>query len=397
MINYYHVLGLSEDATPEEIKAAFKKLAVKYHPDKHPGRSDMEEKFKEVNQAHQILSDPYEKARFDLKLKYQQFSDSQSTRPPAYGYQRTRHYQRPPYTQSSRPYSKTDHRQNAIATAYAFGITFLIAAIVMGTVWAKRSYDDIQYQKVLDERRATFEEAKEAFNAGNYDDAYEVMTQFKFFNYEESDMKAFKRTMVDQIIKKGDNSMLQGDYTSAISLYNQVFDLKPELPWFRVKKNLAKAHKLTGNVEESVAILKSFLVEEFEVVASLVELAEIHRDYLKDYEESMETFQLAHRLAIKRYKRFYGEAYPILIEQEYVPKSHYRLYTGLADMYLRLDDPNMAIKASDWNKYVWPDSIPAYKTTAESYMAMGDFDNACKEFKDAKDRGWLGESPINCD
>ena len=63
MVNYYHVLGLTEEASPQEIKAAFKRLAVKYHPDKHPNRPEMEEKFKEINQAHQVLSDPYEKTR----------------------------------------------------------------------------------------------------------------------------------------------------------------------------------------------------------------------------------------------------------------------------------------------------------------------------------------------
>ncbi len=70
MTNYYHVLGLSENATQAEIKAAFKRQAVKFHPDKHPGKPEMEEKFKEVNQAYQTLSDQYEKARYDLKLKY---------------------------------------------------------------------------------------------------------------------------------------------------------------------------------------------------------------------------------------------------------------------------------------------------------------------------------------
>ncbi len=389
MINYYHVLGLSENATPEEIKAAFKKLAVKYHPDKHPDRGDMEEKFKEVNQAHQILSDPYEKARFDLKLKYQQFSDSHFEHPKN-TYQHQRHYQRPRY------YQKIDHKQNAIATAYAFGITFLIAAVVMGSVWAKRSYDDKQYQKVLNERRATFDQAKEAFDSGNYIDAYEVMTQFKFFSREESDMKKFKRTMVEQIIEKGDNSLLKKDYASAIALYKLVFDLKPELPWFHVQKSLAMAYKHSGQVDEAIAILKSFLVEDFEVVASLVELAEINRDYLNNSDEAMENFQLAHRLAVKRYKRFYGEAYPILIKEEYLPKSHYQLYNGLADMYLRMDDPEMAIKAAEWNKYVWPDSIPAYKTTAESYLALGDQTKACLEYQNAIERGWTGDPKTVC-
>lgn len=390
MINYYHVLGLTENATQEEIKAAFKKLAVKYHPDKHPGRSDMEEKFKEINQAHQVLSDPYEKARFDLKLKYQQFSDSQSHQT-SYSYRRKPSYSRPNYR-----YAKVDHRQNAIATAYAFGITFLIAAIVMGSVWAKRSYDDIQRQKVLDERRATFNVAKEAFDSGNYIDAYEVMTEFRFFSLEEADMKDFKKTMVDQIIEKGHASLENEEYDEAITLYNLVFDLKPELPWFRVRKNLAQAYKLSGNIDLAIAILEDFLVNDFEIVASLVELAEIHRDYSENLEESMENFQLAHRLAVKRYKRFYGDAYPIVIRQEYLPKSHYRLYNGLADMYLRLGDPRMAIKAAEWNKYVWPDSIPAYKTTAESLVDLGNTFGACQEYEEAILRGWDGDPLISC-
>ena len=141
------------------------------------------------------------------------------------------------------------------------------------TVWAKRSYDDIQYQKVLDERRATFDQAKEAFDSGDYLDAYEAMAEFKFFNSEESDIKTFKRTMVEQIIEKGNNSLMEEDYAAAISHYNLVFDLKPELPWFRVKKNLAKAYKLSGNIDESVSILKNFLVDDFEVVTSLACIA----------------------------------------------------------------------------------------------------------------------------
>ncbi len=391
MINYYHILGLTENATPEEIKAAFKKLAVQYHPDKHPGRSDMEEKFKEINQAHQVLSDPYEKTRFDLKLKYQQFSESHqgSHQPPPYTYQRSRTYQRPRYAQ-------VDKRQNAIATAYAFGITFLIAAIVMGSVWAKRSYDDHQYQKVLNKRRATFEHAKEAFDAGEYVDAYEVMTEFRFFEREESDIKEFKKTMIDQIIERGDENLANNAFDEAVTLYQLVFELRPELPWFDVKKNLATAYKNAGKVDEAIAILEDFLVNDYDIVASLVELAEIYRDLKGDNQESMENFQLAHRLAVKRYKRFYGDAYPIVIRQEYLPKSHFHLYSGLADMYLKLGDAKMAIKASDWNKYVWPDSIPAYKTTAEAMVELGNLIGACEEYNQAIQRGWKGSTLIDC-
>ena len=63
--DYYEVLGVDKNASPEEIKKAYKKMAIKYHPDKNPGDKEAEEKFKEVAEAYSILSDADKKARYD--------------------------------------------------------------------------------------------------------------------------------------------------------------------------------------------------------------------------------------------------------------------------------------------------------------------------------------------
>jgi molecular chaperone DnaJ len=63
--NPYEVLGVSRSATPDEIRAAFRKLAAKHHPDKNPGDDGASQRFKELNAAHQILSDPKRRAMFD--------------------------------------------------------------------------------------------------------------------------------------------------------------------------------------------------------------------------------------------------------------------------------------------------------------------------------------------
>lgn len=63
--DYYEILGVSKNASDDEIKKAYRKLAVKYHPDKNPGDKEAEAKFKEINEAHDVLSDKQKRARYD--------------------------------------------------------------------------------------------------------------------------------------------------------------------------------------------------------------------------------------------------------------------------------------------------------------------------------------------
>jgi curved DNA-binding protein len=70
--DYYKILGISKSATEEEIKKAYRKMAVKYHPDKNPGNKQAEEKFKEINEANDVLSDP------EKRKKYDQFGENWS-------------------------------------------------------------------------------------------------------------------------------------------------------------------------------------------------------------------------------------------------------------------------------------------------------------------------------
>ncbi|HET6224990.1 MAG TPA: J domain-containing protein [Bacteroidia bacterium] len=63
--DYYKILGVSKTATTDEIKKAYRKLAVKYHPDKNQGNKAAEEKFKEANEANDVLSDPEKRKKYD--------------------------------------------------------------------------------------------------------------------------------------------------------------------------------------------------------------------------------------------------------------------------------------------------------------------------------------------
>lgn len=114
MINLYQVLGVSSSASPAEIKAAFKRLAIQYHPDKNAGSAAAEEQFKTINHAYQILINPASREDYDLLRQYGHQTNTSQQQEPSTGRHRDKYYQRKgkTYQQKQQKHSQHSQQQN---------------------------------------------------------------------------------------------------------------------------------------------------------------------------------------------------------------------------------------------------------------------------------------------
>ncbi|MDX2301769.1 MAG: DnaJ domain-containing protein [Microscillaceae bacterium] len=154
MPTYYEILELDRNADKQAIKAAYKKLAMKYHPDHNPGSTTAEERFKQINEAYKVLSDATKKQNYDLGLEllkispyhYQQYqNNTYSTNPP----KTNTHYE---------PYVNTYDPANYVSNSLKFKIKifagiFLLCTTVLGLFFYRyitQLTANNHYQEALD-------------------------------------------------------------------------------------------------------------------------------------------------------------------------------------------------------------------------------------------------------
>lgn len=358
MINYYHILGVPSNATDAEIKAAYKIKAISCHPDKHDGDKEMEELFKQVNEAHQVLSNPYKRSKHDMMLRYGRVTRTEVTHT-YQGYRRTnqKRYYAPPMS-------------NWKATAYAFLFAFTIALIMTVGMYLNEQYKARQKAELLASRRAIFETVTDAHDQGNLEKSLQLISSMGHFWVEEDDMRDFKDYLLIEIRDKGDKLLEEGQYEMAIAHYDMLKDYSVSNTISYMKK-IATAYQGLGDVGKALEVYQMMHLYGYRTASFYMEMGSLYEDGMQDLDQALNYYQIGADMASSEYEVTIGSAYPIVINANMVPVTHYNIYMKVAQTHLTLGQYQEAVDAISWTKEIWPDSLLQYRIEAKGFQGLG--------------------------
>ena len=395
MINYYHILGISRQASSQEIKAAYRRLALRYHPDKNPESTYAEERFKEISHAYQVLSDPAKKAKHDLMLAYEelqaQAGPSQAAQESRRAYDRRqaedyarRYRQRPP--QSWRYPGDPPKKNNTIATAWAFGIVFAFAVLVVG-LSSYRAYQ--QEQQIVEQTElalSIYQKAAEFYEQENYAYALELLRTINEQYKIPYNAGRLKHEVLQKVGEKANIYFEEENYRQAAVYYQMLAEHQPEYNAFTYAR-LVSSYEMIPDYSQAIHTYERVIQAEPLTIEARNRLAAILFKMGK-YEQALKYYHQASDIVMQEYQNFYGRAYALAVNPGKTPESHYQLHCGLGQTYTSLGMHQQAERAFKWAVFLRPEKPEAHFMRGMNYWESQQPEMACEAWRKAAKKGF---------
>lgn len=401
MRNYYDILGISRGADITVIKSAYKRLALKYHPDRNPNNTAAEEYFKQVNEAYSILGNEEKRKRYDFLLNYSyQTTTTQST---TYSGQTTTTSSKSPggYKNVYNRYGKSTWKnapRYKKAIKYKVDkdyykiqlITLLVIIAMIGSgigIAHYNKYIEEQHQaKVAMEKEKALNQADRLYKKGEYQEAIDIITSMSEKYPFESQLYMVKSSMIEGLFDIASFDYQQGVYNKAAENLEIISNYQRP-PRRKTWEMLADSYFHLGNYEKSIHAYDQVLQRDELNINLAVKIGNIYWKHLDSPSKALEYYDEAKIIFKKFQAANYGPAFELLVPGERLPEYYFELFEQRAILNTLEGKIDEAITDYNWAIFMRPKNGEMYHKRAELMLTKNENYWACRDWKKAVARG----------
>lgn len=399
MLDYYKILGIPQGADYTVVKSAYKKLALKYHPDKNPGNKAAEEFFKVINEAHQLLSKPEQKAQYDLLLQYyyQQYSTSHKPAPEEfrknnrpktersiydrYGKQSWRNipnYKTAPSYRVDRNYFKI---QFITLTAVA-----IVSIFIIGISKYNQYTKEVEAAELKAKNDKILASAISLYDDGQYREALTTVEKLIHQNPIEPQFYREKEKMVASLSNLTTQLYRKADYNTAIKNLEVLREYQSPMR-LTTWKMIADCNLHLKQYKRAIHALEYILIRDKNNIELLIEIGDIYYNSLKNNDKALEYYTEAKFLFKQFQSAAYGEAFELIMPAEKTPEIYFDLFIKRAEANKSLGDYEEAVTDYNWAIFLRPGRNQSYFYRGNCYKKQGNTRKACKDWARASELG----------
>jgi curved DNA-binding protein CbpA len=387
MQDFYEALGVSRTASQSQIKAAFKKMAMRYHPDRNPGNREAEETFKFLNEAYHTLSDPVKRSRYDSRFHIitEELNE-------AYWQEiKRKRYQQ--WRQSRDSHYRLDKNYFKIQ-----GLAFLVFLLIAGFCFAiiNTAHYYVRQQQ-MEKWRANSLQLKQVnglFGEGKFHDAFSIIRSL-----EEKDPLDFRfgfvrDSLVNALRQQADAHYHQKDFSSAVSHYLVLKNYEHPIR-YETLENMSMCQFYLGNYKESLEALKHLHNQQPGDLGLVYKIGWINLEKLDNPQEALQYFTMGKKLFKENLSRVYGNAFQIVMNPNDVPDIYFSIFKGRALANMKVGNFADAVTDCNWAIFLRPQEGEGYYLRAVANISIKDYPAVCEDVTRARQLGSQQASTIS--